>query len=97
MIKIMLNRRPSLWLDCFTAALKRAKAQFVLAAESVTGQGQMLGMAEAVAGDYHWYENTLEALGQITLDDLMRVQKTYLQADNCTVGLYKPAGNGLGQ
>lgn len=78
-------------------ALKRAKAQFVLAAESVTGQGQMLGMAEAVAGDYHWYENTLEALGQITLDDLMRVQKTYLQADNCTVGLYKPAGNGLGQ
>jgi zinc protease len=75
-------------------ALKRAKAQFVLAGESASGQGQMLGMAEVVAGDYQWYENTLDAFGQITLDDIERVRQTYLQADNRTVGLYEPTGNG---
>jgi predicted Zn-dependent peptidase len=33
-------------------ALKRAKAEFVLAGESITGQAQLLGMTEAVIGDY---------------------------------------------
>jgi zinc protease len=75
-------------------ALKRAKAQFVLAGESVSGQGQMLGMAEVITGDYQWYENTLDAFNQITLDDIERVRETYLQTDSRTVGLYLPARNG---
>jgi zinc protease len=79
--------------DELAKALKRARAQFVLAGESVTGQGQMIGMAEVVAGDYSWYENTLDALGQVTLDDIDRVRRTYLHPDNRTVGRYVPSGD----
>jgi zinc protease len=75
-------------------ALKRAKAQFVMAGESVTGQGQMIGMSELVAGDYEWYERTLEQLAAVTLDDVERVRRRYLRPDNRTVGWYLPAGNG---
>jgi zinc protease len=80
--------------DELQKALKRAKVQFVMAGESVSGQGQMLGMAEIIAGDYQWYEDTLEALDQISLGDLKRVQQTYLGEDNRIVGLYEPFGNG---
>lgn len=74
-------------------AMKRAKAQFVMASESVTGQGQMIGMSEMVAGDYGWFENTLEQLGAVTLDDLERVRAQYLRPQNRTVGWYVPANN----
>lgn len=75
-------------------AMKRAKAQFVMASESVTGQGQMIGMSEIVTGDYRWFENTLEQLNAVTLGDLERVRRRYLHPDNRTVGWYLPAGNG---
>jgi len=75
-------------------ALKRAKVQFIMAGESVTGQGQMLGMAEMIAGDYCWYENTLDALNQVTLKDIERVREIYLRSENRTVGVYEPVGNG---
>ena len=71
-------------------ALKRAKAQFVMAGESVSGQAHFLGLAEATAGDYQWYETILEKLAKITLDDLERVCQTYLAKNNRTVGWYQP-------
>ncbi len=74
-------------------ALKRAKAQFVMAGESVTGQAQMMGLAECVAGDYRWYENTLDALNTVTLEDIDRVRERYLRQENRVVGHYKPEGN----
>ncbi len=75
-------------------AMKRAKAQFVMAGESVSGQGQMIGMAEAVSGDYGWYERTLETLESVTLDDIERVRKDYLVPGNRTVAMYEPSQNG---
>lgn len=77
-------------------ALKRAKAQFVMASESVTGQGQMIGMSEMVAGSYSWFENTLEQLAAVTLEDVERVRQQYLRPENRTVGWYVPANNGSG-
>ncbi len=71
-------------------ALKRAKAEFVLAGESITGQAQLLGMTEAVIGDYQWYETVLERLSQITLDDIERVRAAYLRPSQRTVGWYEP-------
>ncbi|MAT95956.1 MAG: peptidase M16 [Anaerolineaceae bacterium] len=71
-------------------ALKRAKAEFVLAGESITGQAQLLGMTEAVIGDYQWYETVLERLSQITLDDIERVRGAYLRPSQRTVGWYEP-------
>ena len=75
-------------------AMKRAKAQFVMAGESVSGQGQMIGMAEAVSGDYRWYEQTLETLESVTLDDIERVRQAYLVPGNRTVAMYEPSQNG---
>ena len=90
-----LNEQP-ITQEELDKALKRAKAQFVMAGESVTGQGQMIGMAETVAGDYTWYEKTLDAFSTVTLEDIERVRKQYLHNQNRVVGLYEPSGNGSG-
>ncbi len=71
-------------------ALKQAKAEFVLAGESITGQAQLLGMVEAVVGDYRWYETVLDNLQHVTLDDIERARATYLQKRLLTVGRYEP-------
>ncbi len=71
-------------------ALKRAKAEFVLAGESITGQAQLLGMTEAVIGDYEWYETVLERLKSITLVDIERVRDAYLRPSQRTIGWYEP-------
>jgi zinc protease len=75
-------------------ALKRAKAELVFAGESVTGQAQMMGMSEMVSGDYRWFEETLERLGEVTLSDIERVRQQYLRPENRTVGQYLPIPNG---
>ena len=71
-------------------ALKRAKAQFVMAGESITGQTQLLGLAEAVVGDYRWFERVLDRLNAVTLTDIERVRRDYLQKRSRTVGWYEP-------
>ena len=69
-------------------ALKRARAQFIMAGESISGQAQLLGAAEATTGDYRWFETVLERLSQVTLADVERVRATYLTKRNRTVGWY---------
>lgn len=71
-------------------ALKRAKAQFVMAGESVTGQGQMIGMSEMVAHDFTWFEETLDQLNAVTRDDVERVRQEYLRPGRRTIGWYVP-------
>lgn len=70
-------------------ALKRAKAGFVMAGESITGQTQLLGLAETVVGDYRWFENVLDRLSRVTLADIERVRQTYLRPEQRTVGVYR--------
>jgi zinc protease len=74
-------------------ALKRARAQFVMAGESISGQAQLLGAAEATTGDYRWFEDALERLNTVTLDDLERARQTYLKKGQRTVGWYEPDGS----
>lgn len=71
-------------------ALKRARSQFIMAGESISGQAQLLGAAEATAGDYHWFETVLERLSEVTLADIERVRQTYLTDRRRTVGWYLP-------
>ncbi|MBW7957974.1 MAG: insulinase family protein [Candidatus Promineofilum sp.] len=71
-------------------ALKRARAQFIMAGESISGQAQLLGAAEATTGDYRWFESVLERLNEVTLDDIERVGRRYLQRRNRTTGWYEP-------
>lgn len=71
-------------------ALKRARAQFIMAGESISGQAQLIGAAEATTGDYRWFETVLDRLEQVTLEDIERVRGQYLQPHNRTVGWYQP-------
>ena len=57
-----------------------------------TGQAQLLGMTEAVIGDYTWYESVLDRLNSITLDDIERVRAAYLRPSRCAVRGRPPAG-----
>ncbi len=78
-------------------ALKRARAQFVMAGESISGQAQLIGAAEATTGDYRWFETVLDRLAAVTLADLERVRRQYLHPRNRTVGLYEPSTDGQHQ
>jgi zinc protease len=75
-------------------ALKRARAQFIMAGESISGQAQLIGAAEATTGNYQWFESVLERLDRVTLDDIERVRHVYLSPRNRTIGWYVPEGNG---
>ena len=74
-------------------ALKRARAQFIMAGESISGQAQLLGAAEATTGDYTWFETVLDRLSQVTTDDIERVRAAYLTKRSRTVGWYEPDGS----
>lgn len=71
-------------------ALKRARAQFIMAGESISGQARLIGASEVIAGGYEWYAGVLDRLNQVTLDDIERVRRTYLQKRQRTVGWYEP-------
>lgn len=71
-------------------ALRRARAQFIMAGESITGQAHLLGMAETTAGDYRWYEQTVERLNKVTPDDLDRVRHTHLTDNKRSIGWFIP-------
>ena len=73
-------------------ALKRARVQFVMAGESITGQAQLLGLAEAVTGDYRWFETVLDRLNGVSLTDIERVRHDYLQKRRRITGWYEPEG-----
>ncbi len=70
-------------------AIKQAKAQFAYSSESVTGQAFWLGWSEVFA-DYLWFEQYLDRLGAVTLEEVRRVAEKYLRRSNATVGWYVP-------
>lgn len=72
-------------------ALSRARAQFIMAGESISGQAQLIGAAEATTGDFRWFESVLDRLNSVTLDDIERVLNEYIHARHRTVGWYVPA------
>ena len=72
-------------------ALKRAKVQLIMASQSASGQGQMMGYSEIVTGDPLWSEKAIEHLNNVTLDDINRVRDEYLSRKQLTVGRYVPA------
>lgn len=76
----------------FEKARKQAKALFAYSSESVTSQGMWLGMAETLAGDHTWFENYLDQLMAVTLDDVGRVAGEVLDPKRRTVGWYLPEG-----
>ncbi len=70
-------------------AIKQAKAMFAFSAESVTNLGFWYGFAE-IFDTYEWFENYIDRLSAVTLDDVSRAAKNYLARSNRTVGWYQP-------
>jgi zinc protease len=76
--------------DELNKAIKRSKAAFAFSSESVTNQGFWLGFSELAAGSYRWFQNYIQNLEQVRLDDVMRVAATYLSRRQRTMGWYRP-------
>jgi zinc protease len=70
-------------------AIKQAKAQFAYSSETVTGQALWMGFSEIFA-DYGWFENYIDNLSAVTVEDVQRAAQTYLSRSNRTIGWYLP-------
>lgn len=80
--------------EAFEKARKQAKALFAYDSESVSSQGFWLGFAETLVGNYGWFDDYLDKLMAVTLDDVKRVAADVFNPNNRTVGWYVPTGNG---
>jgi zinc protease len=74
-------------------AIKQARALFAYGSESITNQAFWLGFSEMFA-DYDWFLTFLDRLAAVTPEDVLRVAQTYIRAQNRTLGIYHPTGNG---
>ncbi len=72
-------------------AKKQAKALFAYGTEGVTGQAFWLAFSENLSS-YTWYENYLEQLEAVTLEDVQDAAQRYLQRSQRTVGWFIPTG-----
>lgn len=74
--------------------LQRAKTQlqaaFVLNNQDISSQASQLAYSQTIAGDYQYSDRYLQAIEQVTLADIQRVAKTYLDPAKQTVGLFEP-------
>lgn len=73
-------------------AIKQARALFAYSSESITSQASWMGFSEMFA-DQSWFETYLERLEAVTIDDVLRAARSYLNASNRTVGIYRPDGS----
>lgn len=76
------------------AELQRAKNQLeaahVFEQDSNFRRAMMLGEAETVGAGWRWGNQFLERIRSVTPQDIQRVARRYLNADNRTVGLLVP-------
>lgn len=72
-------------------AKKQAKASFAYSSESVTNQAYWIAQS-AMLGDLHWYDNFLDRLNAITLEDVQATAQKYLIARHRVTGLLVPTG-----
>jgi zinc protease len=75
--------------DELNKAVKQSKAHFAYASEQTTNQAYWLGWTELL-DSYTWFENYVERLSAVTVEDVQRVAQRYLQPANRTVGWYTP-------
>jgi hypothetical protein len=59
----------------------------------VTDQGYWLGFSEIVA-DIGWFENFLDRISAVTVEDVQRVARNYFKPALRNVGWYIPTGTG---
>jgi zinc protease len=70
-------------------AKKQAKALFAYGTEGVSGQAFWLAFSENLIS-YTWYENYLDHLETVTLEDVQEAAQKYLRRSQRTVGWFIP-------
>ncbi len=71
-------------------ARKQARALFAYGTERVTGQAFWLAFTENLSS-YTWYENYLDHLAAVTLEEARQAARRYLRRSQRTVGWFIPA------
>lgn len=72
-------------------AEKQARAMFIYGAESITNVAFWLGYAEMFA-DVSWFDNYVERMGAVTVDDVIACGKKWLRPDARVNAVYIPDG-----
>ncbi len=72
-------------------AKNQVEANFILAQDSIFGQGMKIGSYEAVGG-WRWMDSYLDGIRKVSREDIRRVAKQYLDRDRRTVGILLPTG-----
>jgi zinc protease len=70
-------------------AKNQIEAAFVFAQDSIFGQAMKIGYYEAV-GDWRLMDRYLDGIRKVTVEDVQRVAKQYLDRDRRTVGVLIP-------
>lgn len=70
-------------------AVAKAEAEFIYQQDSVSRQAHTIGYYETIFS-YKYLDTYLDNLRKVTKDDVLRVAKTYLNADNLTIGEFVP-------
>ncbi|CCH65745.1 ZINC PROTEASE [Richelia intracellularis HM01] len=77
--------------------VKRAQmkltASLILDNRDITNQGIQLGNDETVTGDYRYTDKYLAALNRVSVGDVQRVNRKYLNPEVRTVGFFQPTFN----
>ncbi len=73
-------------------AKKQARALFAYGTENVTNQAFWLAFTENVQS-YRWYEEYVERLQAVTLDDVRQAARRYLRRSQRTVGWFIPTAH----
>lgn len=74
-------------------ARKQARAMFAYSTESVTDQAFWLAFSENL-GDYRWFEDYLDRLEAVTLEQVNAAARRYLRPENRVIGWLLPTGAG---
>jgi zinc protease len=93
---LILSEVTKLQTSGITAAeLERAKAQlqatFILGNRDISSLAQQIGYNQIVANDYAFSDRYLEAVNKVTIADVQRVAKQYLNPDKRVLGFFEPS------
>lgn len=76
--------------DEFLKAKKKIKSQFAFNAETVSEIGETIGYYMTVCGDLTLVEEYLKVLDKISVEDLQKAAKTYLNINNASISVLLP-------
>ncbi len=71
-------------------AKRQIQGEYILQYRDIGSQGTLLGYNQTTTGEYRHTNRLLAAIDKVTVADVQRVTKKYLNPDNRTVGFLKP-------